>query len=172
MVGWALLACGATLAVAYRRDLSLLAVTLLPQIAAIVGYSLFLDDLDHYYYLSLMPAAVLTVVLAAATAPPPRLARFVGVALLIGALTLVPARVRFAATMHRMPQYGLLVDGARKIRSVRQPMRAVRTDMFLPPTSNPEILYRALGGRIDPTSPWIAIITSDGRVVYQHVIGS
>jgi hypothetical protein len=172
MVGWALFACGATLAVAYRRDLSLLAVTLLPQIAAIVGYSLFLDDLDHYYYLSLMPAAVLTVVLAAATAPPPRLARFVGVALLIGALTLVPARVRFAATMHRMPQYGLLVDGARKIRSVRQPMRAVRTDMFLPPTSNPEILYRALGGRIDPTSPWIAIITSDGRVVYQHVIGS
>ena len=172
MVGWALLVCGAALAVAYRRDPSLLAITLLPQIAAIVGLALFLDDLDHYYYLSLMPAAVLTVVLAATAAPSPRLARIVGVALLIGALALVPARVRRAATMHRMPQYGLLVAGARKIMSVGQPMRAVRTEMTLPRTSNPAFLYRVLGGRIDPTSPWIAVITSDGGVVYEHVGGS
>jgi hypothetical protein len=171
LAGWVLLACGAILAVRYYRDPSLLAITLLPQLAAIIGYSLFLDDLDHYYYLSLMPAAVLTIVLVATAVPSPRLARIVGIALLAGALATVPARVRFAATMHRMPQYRLLVDASRKIRNTRQSMRAIRTDFTLPPTSNPEFLYRVLGGRIDAASPWIGVITSDGRIVYQHVGG-
>jgi len=172
LAGWALLACGGILAVRYNRDPSLLAITLLPQLAAIIGYSLFLDDLDNYYYLSLMPAAVLTIVLAATTVPSPRLARIVCMALLVGVLAAVPARVRFARTMHRMPQYGLLVEASRKIRSSRESMRAIRTDFALPPTSNPELLYRVLGGRIDRASPWTGIITSDGRIVYRHVEGS
>lgn len=36
-------------AIRYRRDPSLLAMTLVPQALAIVGYSLFLAGLDHYY---------------------------------------------------------------------------------------------------------------------------
>lgn len=171
MAGWALLACGAVVAVTYRRDPSLLAITLLPQVTAIAGYALFLDDLDHYYYLSLMPAAVLTVVLAATAIPSLRGARIVSIALFVGALALVPARAQHATTMHRMPQYGLLVDGARKIWRVGQPMRAVQTDITLPRTSNPEFLFRALGGQIDPASPWIGVITTDGDVVYEHVGG-
>ena len=169
---WALLACGGIVAVRYGRDPSLLAITLLPQLAAIIGYSLFLADLDSYYYLSLMPAAVLTIVLAATAVPSPRLARVVSMALLVGVLALVPARVHFAATIHRMPQYALLVDASRKIRNSRQPIRAIRTDFTLPQTSDPEFLYRVLGGRIDRASPWISIITSDGRIVYRHVGGS
>ena len=171
LAGWVLLACGAILAVRYFRDPSLLAITILPQLAAVVGYSLFLDDLDHYYYLSLMPAAVLTVVLAATAVPPARFVRFVGIALLAGALAAVPARVRFAKTMHRMPEYRVLVEASRQIRGSRQSMRAIRTDFKLPPTSNPEFLYKVLGGRIDRASPWVGVITADGRVVYQHVEG-
>jgi hypothetical protein len=49
----------------YRRDPALLAVTVLPQVAALVGYAFYVGDfLDHYYYFSLMPAAVLTLLLA------------------------------------------------------------------------------------------------------------
>ena len=167
--GWALLLCGGIVAVRYRRDPALLAVTLLPQVAAIIGYALFLAELDSYYYLSLMPAAVLTVVLAATALPSRRLATVVSIVLLVGALALVPARIRFAATMHRLPQYGLLVDGSRKIKSLGQPMRSIRTDFALPPTSDPEFLYRVLGGRIDPASPWVSVIMSDGRVLYHKV---
>ena len=55
---------GAVVASRFRHDLPLLSVTLLPQIAAIVGYAFYVGDfLDHYYYLSLMPAAVLTLML-------------------------------------------------------------------------------------------------------------
>jgi len=168
-VGWALLVCAGGVAIRYRRDPALLAVTLLPQAAALVGFALFLDDLDDYYYLSLMPPAVLTMVLAVAAVPPPRLARVVGVAMLVGALALVPARARHATTMHRLPQYGVLVDATRKMSRLDQPMRAVQTDIKLPPTSSPEVLYRALGGRIDPSSPWIGVITTEGQVVYHYV---
>lgn len=169
---WILLACGGILAFRYRRDPSLLAITLVPQVAAIIGYSMFLDDLDHYYYLSLMPAAVLTIVLTATAVPSPRVVRVLGLALFIGALALVPARVRFAATMHRMPEYGVLVDASRKIKNQGQPMRAIRSDFALPATADPEFLYGVLGGRIDRRSPWEATIGADGSVAYRRVEGS
>ncbi len=172
LVGWALLACAVMAAVRYRRDPSLLAMTLLPQALAIVGYSLFLAGLDHYYYLSVMPAAVMTLVLAVSTVSPARLATGVGVVVLLGALAMVPAKVRLAATMHQMPQYGLLVDASRRIKSVGQPMRSIRTAFSLPPTTDPEYLFRVLGGRIDPASPWTSVIMTDGQVVYRHVNGS
>jgi hypothetical protein len=169
--GWVLVACSAIAAIRYARDRALLSVVLLPQLLAVVGYALFLDDLDHYYYLSLMPAAVLTIVLAVFALPErlsPRVVPLVGIALCVGALAMVPARVRLGATMHRMPQYGLLVEASRQIRNRHQPMRAIRTDFALPPTSSSEYLYRTLGGRIDRSSPWIAIITEDGEVMYRY----
>jgi len=170
-VGWALLACGVVVAIRHRRDPSLLAMTLVPQALAIVGYSLFLAGLDHYYYLSVMPAAVMTLVLAVSAVSPTRLAPTVGVVILVGALAMVPSKTRFAATMHRMPQYGLLVDASRRIKSVGQPMRSIRTEFSLPPTTDPEYLFRVLGGRIDPGSPWTSVIMTDGRVIYRNVNG-
>jgi hypothetical protein len=168
---WVLLICGAVLAFRYRRDPVVLTMTLLPQMAALVGYSLFLDDLGGYYYLSLMPAAVLTIVLAVSPPSSYRLAPVVGVALLIGALAIVPARLRFAATMHRLPEYGILVEASRKIASRGQPMRKIVTEFALPKTSDPEYVYRILGGRIDRASPWIGVITPAGDVVYRKVEG-
>jgi hypothetical protein len=168
-LAWALLASGAIVAIRYRRDPTVLAIALLPQVAAVIGYALFLDDLDHYYYLSLMPASVLTMLLAATAMPSPRLARAVAIALFVGALAVVPARVRFAATMHRLPEYGVLVEASRKIASMGQPMRQIVTEFALPETSDPEYLYRILGGRIDRASPWIGVITPTGDVIYRKV---
>jgi hypothetical protein len=171
LLAWALLASAAVVAIRYRRDPTLLAITLLPQIAAVIGYALFLDDLDHYYYLSLMPASVLTILLAITPPPSSRLAPAVALALLIGAVALVPARLRFAATMHRLPEYGALVEASRKMVNRGQPMREIVTEFALPKTSNPEYVYRILGGRIDRASPWIGVITPTGDVVYRKVEG-
>ncbi len=167
--GWALLACSVVVGVRYRRDPSLLAMTLLPPAMSVAGYSLFLASLDHYYYLSLMPAAVMTLVLALSAMSPPRLAPAVGVVMVLGALAMVPTKVRFSATMHRMPQYGVLVDASRQIERVGQPMRSIRTEFALPPTTDPEYLFKVLGGRIDPASPWTSAIATDGRVIYRKV---
>ena len=145
LLAWALLASGAIVAIRYRRDPTLLTITLLPQIAALIGYALFLGDLDHYYYLSLMPASVLTVLLAATAMPSRLLARSVGIALFVGSVALVPARVRFAATMHRLPEYGVLVEASRKIASLGQPMREIVTEFALPKTSDPEVPLQNFG---------------------------
>lgn len=168
-VGWMLLVCSIVVAARYIRDPALLSVTLLPQLAAIAAYSLFLASLDDYYYLSLMPSAVLTLVLAATAMPSRRVAHAVGAGLLIGALALVPGRIRRERDLPRMPEYQLLVDASRKIRSLRQPMRAIETDFRLPPTGDPEYLFGLLGGRIDRSSPWIATIRADGRIDYRQV---
>jgi hypothetical protein len=71
-----------------------------------------------------------------------------------------------------MPEYGVLAAGARHVRARNQPMRAVRADFRLPPTSSAEFVYRSLGGRIDRSSPWVAVISADGSVAYQHENGS
>jgi hypothetical protein len=151
-----------------------LTVTLLPQATAIAGYALFLASLDSYYYLSLMPAAVLTVVLGATPLPSSshRLSRVVGIALFVGALCIAPARLHFAATMHRLPEYQALVAGSRTIASRGQPVRAIETEFSLPSTSDPEFVYRVLGGRIEPESPWVGVITSKGSVIFRNVGGA
>ncbi len=169
---WVLIVCGAVVVSRFRRDWSLLSVTFVPQIAAVVGYAFYVGDfLDPYYYLSLMPAALLTVMLAVTAVQPARLMRAVGIALLIGALAIAPARMRTAATLHRMPEYGLLVDGSRELARQSRPVRAIRTEFTLPPTSDPRFIYEILGGHIDPAAPWIAIIKSDGQVAYEEAGG-
>jgi hypothetical protein len=164
--GWLVLGCGVLLAVRYRHDPVLLAVTLLPQLAAVAGYALFLGDLDTYYYLSLMPAAVLTILLGATAFVHQHVAHVVGMALLVGAIAVVPARLRFAARLPRLPEYGVLVAASRQIVRLKQPMRSIRPEFALPPTTDPEFIFRILGGRIDRRAEWRAVIAPDGRVTY------
>jgi len=161
---WVLVGCAAVVASRFRRDRPLLAVILLPQIAAVLGYAWYVGDfLDYYYYFPLMPAAVLTLTLSITAVRPTAWARAVSVALLIAALALVPARLRLSATLSRMPQYGPLLDGSRALVQLQRPVRAIRTEFALPPTSDPEFIYGILGGRIDRTSAFTGVIAADGR---------
>ena len=161
---WVLVTCAAIVASRFRRDLPLLSVTLLPQMAAVAGYAWYVGDfLDRYYYLSLMPAAVLTLALSVTAIRPARFARAVSIVLLAGALAITPSRIRFAAQLHRMPQYGPLVNGSRALAQQGRPLREIRTEFSLPPTSDSTFIYQILGGRIDRASPLVGVITSDGR---------
>jgi hypothetical protein len=100
-----------------------------------------------------------------------RAAHVVGITILAAAVALVPGRLRPHPMAHRMPEYGVLLDGSRKIARLRQPMRAIRTELSLPPTSDPEFLYTILAGRVDRQSSWVAVIKTDGAVVYQQDAG-
>jgi hypothetical protein len=165
---WVLIACGVVVAVRYRGDPTLLAVTLLPQVAALIGYAFYVGDfLDHYYYFSLMPAAVLTILLAFTAVPSRRLAGAIALGLFLASLAIAPSRIAFGRTMHQMPEYGLLLDASRKIARVPEPMRAIQADFPLPPSTNPEFLYTILGGRIDRASRVIAVIKPDGQIDFR-----
>jgi len=167
-LGWLLLICAGMVAVRYVKDPALLSVTVLPQAAAVAGYSLFLGDLDAYYYLSLMPATVLTFVLAVTAIPSSRFTRATAIGVLVVALAFVPIRLRNAATMSRMPEYRILVDASRKVRRFGQPIQQIRTEFALPPSSNAEFLFEILGGTIDRRAPWVCVIRANGEVTFSQ----
>jgi hypothetical protein len=165
---WVLAGCAVLVTVRHRRDPALLAVTVLPLVLTVIGYAFFLGHAhEAYYYLSLMPAAVLTIFFALPAVPSPKVAQAVAMSLAVVALAIGPARVRFASMLQRMPEYGALVDGSRRLVERGFPVRAIRTDFPLHYTANREFIYRILGGRIDPSSPVSALIARDGQVTYQ-----
>jgi hypothetical protein len=117
----------------------------------------------------LVPATLMLLLLAAATATSiGRAAQVVVVTIIAGVVALVPGGLRPHPTAHRMPDYGVLLDGSRKIARLKQPMRAIRTELSLPPAGAPEFLHTILAGPVDPQSGWVALIKADGSVVYQQ----
>lgn len=162
----ALAVCGAIVAVRYRRHPTLLSIALVPQVLAIAGYALFIGTLDHYYYIPVMPAAVLTMAFALDVPAHLRAGRVAGIGLLLAAVAIVPARLAFAATLHRLPEYRVLIQSSRRIAGEHESVRAIRTEFVLPPSTDPEFLYRILGGRIDANASSSARIRSDGTVEY------
>jgi hypothetical protein len=167
--GWLLLAGAVILAVRYRRDPSLVTVLVLPQAFAVAGYALFQGGLDDYYYLSLMPAAVTTILLALIPEPAGRAGAIVAATALGLVLTQVPARFEYSAKLHKMPEYGPLVEGSRRAARQGQPMRAIETEFTMPVPSDTLFVYRILGGTIDPDSPWIARIKTSGEVDFRRI---
>jgi hypothetical protein len=161
-----LVVCAVVVAVRYRRDPAVLALVLLPQLLAIVGFALFLDTLDHYYYIPVMWLTVLTVAFAVALPAGTLKGRVVGIALVALAAAPVPWRLGFATTMHRLPEYRVLVAGSRELAKRNEPVRAIRTEFTLPPSTDPEFLYKILGGRVDANASASAVIRADGSVRY------
>jgi hypothetical protein len=159
---------GIGLAIGYRTDLVLLSMTLLPLILAVAGYSLWFLDLEAYFYLSIAPTAVMTVVLGAAGVMPPRRRWVTGLAFAAAGLALTPARVAQAAPLCNLPQYRALADGARVIADSGRVVRWVDADFELPPTCNAEFLYLVVGGHLDPSAEWGAVILRDGQVEYRR----
>jgi hypothetical protein len=80
----------------------------------------------------------------------------------------MPMRLRNTATMFKMPEYRILVNASRRVRSFGQPMRQIRTDFALPPSSDAEFLFQVLGGTIDRRAPWLCVIHATGEVTFSQ----
>jgi hypothetical protein len=161
---------GIGLAIGHRADVVLLSMTLLPLLLVVLGYSLWLLNLDSYFYLSIAPTAAMTVVLGMAGWVPARRWSLIGVALVVVGLASAPTRVARAATLFSLPQYRALAGGARLIAENGRPVRSVDADFDLPPTCNAEFLYLVVGGRLDPSAEWGAVILRDGQVEYRRAM--
>ena len=114
-----------------------------------------------------MTAAVLTTLLGL-TALAGHHRGYVAIAALLLAVAILPARVRQASTIHKMPGYDLLVEGSRQILDRGVSVRSISAD-FLPPDGHPEYLFTVLGGTVDPDGEWVARIATDGLVSYDRV---
>lgn len=120
----------------------------------------------------LVPATLMLLLLAAASVSSTRrVTQVIVLTIFAAVVALVPGQLRPQPTANRMPDYGLLLDGSRKIARLKQPMRSIRTELRLPPSSDPEFLYTILVGPVDPQSAWVALIKADGSVMYQQDTG-
>jgi hypothetical protein len=150
-----------------RRDLTLICATVVPLVAAVVGYSFWQGAYDHYYYLVLAPGVALMIAWALTAWRP--IAPYAAIALAALALLAQPARVTDAMTFHRLPVYGALVRGSLEMRRYTPEIYGIQTTFELPPTSDPAFLYETLGGRISPDARLSAKITQAGTVAYSAV---
>jgi hypothetical protein len=154
-------------AVRVRQDVTLASMTVIPLLFAAIGFSAWQGTFYVYWFLSLTPPLVLTVALAL-TALPWRLARSVtSTALLVLALVCLPARFAHAQITARLPEYGPLLRASRELRRRTPELRAIEVTFVLPPSSDPEFLYKVLGGRIAATAHYVATIDGTGYVSYR-----
>jgi hypothetical protein len=149
-----------------RRDIVGLSATLLPLLAAILGFSLWRGGYDEYWYLPLVPCAALTVAFGV-TGCRGGIAAIVFTLLVIG---IQPARLAHSLTWYRMPEYGPLSRGAREIRRRTADIRRIETTFPVPPLmTDRDFLYRVVGGRITEDAEFDAVIDRDGHVRFTPV---
>jgi hypothetical protein len=159
-------ACAAIFAYRARNDVTLVGATLGPMLCAVIGFSFWQQAYDHYWFLTIAPGAALIMTVAVTTAWK-NAAGPVGWLLVVLAIVSQPWRVADAMTFHRMPEYGLLVDGSREIRRRTNEVQAIDTDFALPASTDPSFLYVCLGGRVRPQASLIATIHRMGEATFR-----
>lgn len=167
-IGWLLAASAAIVFWRRRRDHAALAATGLPLAATFVGFAVWVGDYDRYFYLTIMPSAVLTAGLAVTAIAPRRFAAAAGLALVVLAIGVQPARLRASAGIHRLPEYEAVLRASREIAKRGRPIRGIQAE-FLPPGCDPNVLVEILGGRVERGAGWYAVVSRDGSVTFRRV---
>jgi len=141
------------------------AMTVWPLVLTVLLWAIWPEAYDSYLYMAVVPSVVLMLAWTARllTAPAGRAAA--AACLLALALLIQKPRIDRAATLFRLPEYGALVRGAGTIARRQEPMRHIEAP-FVREATDPEFLYRVLGGRIDRQAPVAARISARGEVSY------
>ena len=150
-----------------RRDLLLACASVLPVLAATVGFAFWQSAYDHYWFLTLMPSMVL--VLGSALTAWPRAIPAAGAALLVAAVVAQPWRLADTHTFARLPEYAALVRGSAEIARYAPEVTGIRVEFPLDPTTDGEFLYAILGGRVSQDAPFHASIAANGDVTFAAV---
>jgi hypothetical protein len=159
--------CAVVTAYRTRKEVTLLCATVAPMACAIVGFSFWQLLYDHYWFLTIAPSAALTIALAFTAWR--RAAPFVAAGLAAAVIVAQPLRVADAMTFHRLPEYAALARGSREIRHYVAEIRRIDTEFPLPPSTDRNFLYEALGGRIVPDARFAATIARSGDVKFTPV---
>lgn len=158
----------AAAAYAGRRRPELLFASALPLMIAVAGFAAWTRPYESYWFMGLSPSVALLIPVAVSALPAGRWRDGGAVAVLVIVLAMQPARLAATRTIHRMPQYGALVDGARDIARRTGEVSAVRTAFELPATADPAFPFECMGGRVTRDAAYEAVIGPDG-VTYRPV---
>jgi len=138
-----------------------------PIALTVLLWAIWPEAYDSYLYMTVVPSVVLMLAWTARLLPAPAGRAAAAACLLALALLVQKPRIDRAATLFRLPEYGALVRGAGTIVQRQEPMRRIDAP-FVREATDPEFLFRVLGGRIDRQAPVAARISTAGEVSYVH----
>ncbi len=161
---WPFLAVAVIVLVRWRKDLLLLAVTVGPIAGATVLFSTWTRPYDSYWFLTATTAMVLTFGMAVAALPSVAVVQWTGVAVLAGVLGWQPARIAASRDFFSYPPYRTMRIGSMELARRAPALRDIRVNFAgVHPTMDKYLIYRTLGGRIEPGAP-IGFIDEGGLV--------
>ena len=153
----------------WRRDAGLLAISVVPLVAATALFSTWTRAYDSYWFLTLAPAMALMFGLAVAAIPRAGVVEKISMGLLAGIVYLQPSHIEVSAQFFKYPQYRALLDGSRAARRRAPVLRDLRVAFEVHPTTDVQYLYRVLGGRVGDDGAHVAVIQPDGTVIFSPV---
>jgi hypothetical protein len=161
------LVAAAIVAVRWRRDLRLLAVSVGAIIAATLLFATWTRSYDSYWFLTLTTAMTLTFGLAIAAVPSRAAITWTSVALLAGIIVWLPYRLQQSTVFFKYPQYRAMRIASRELAARAPVLRDIRVTFEVHPTMDKYFMYKILGGRMDPAAPQTALVNADGSVTLQ-----
>jgi hypothetical protein len=161
---WALL--GGMLILLACRHVALAAISVGAIAAAIAVFSLWQGSFGEVYWFLVIGPAGAICMLAPIALTRGRVRSVLTAAAVVLMTLMQPARAHEAWTEWRLPQYGVLVSGARAIVADGSEVREINAAFHVPDGMDVYFLHALLGGRLDPSGP-VARIEQSGEVTYQ-----
>jgi hypothetical protein len=156
---------GLIVLIRWRRDVLLLAVSIGGIIGATVLFATWTRGYDSYWFLTLTTALVLTFGMAIAAIPYRPAVQTAGALLLAGVVWLQPLRLEQSTVFFKYPPYRTMRIASYELAEKHPVLRDIRVNFDgVHPTMDKYVIYKILGGRIDPSAAQQAYVNGDGSV--------
>ena len=160
----ATLIVGAIVGVVYRRDPVILATSIGGVIVATLLFTTSTRNYDSYWFLTLTTALTLTYGMAIAAIPSKAAVKWSGIAILLWVAWRQPSRIADSTRFFEYPQYDTMVRASRELIQRAPVVRDIKVTFEVHPTMDRHFIYRILGGRIDGSALYTAVINGDGSI--------
>lgn len=151
-------------AIVYRKDLVAIAVTAGGIGAATLLFTTSTRNYDGYWFITLTTALTLTFGMAIAAIPSKPAVKWIGIALLLMVAWRQPARIEDSRRFFKYPQYEPMVRASRQLILQAPVVRDIKVTFEVHPTMDRQFIYKILGGRIDGSALYTAVINADGSI--------
>jgi hypothetical protein len=158
------LVAGAILIVVYRRDPIVPGASIGATITATMVFATWTRSYDRYWFLTMTTALALTFAMTIAAIPSKLAVKWIGIVLLLLFASWQPARIDESERFFEYPQYETMVRASREILMRAPVVRDIRVTFEVHPTMDQQFVYKILGGRIDGSALYTAIVNADGSV--------
>jgi hypothetical protein len=154
----------AIVAFAYRRDLVLLGLSIGGVVMATLLFTTSTRSYDSYWFITLTTALTLSYGMAVAAIPSKAAVKWIGIALLLVVAWKQPARIKDSTRFFKYPRYETMVRASTELIMKAPVVRDIRVTFEVHPTMDRHFIYTILGGRIDASALYTAVVNRDGSV--------